>query len=96
MDILDIDAISFAARTAQVAAAELYGLLAHGAARPIVNWYDGSGVELSDAKIEDDVGAMAAYVAKRKCTGETLYIWNFQNRRATGDNGSQKIGRAHV
>jgi hypothetical protein len=89
MDILEIDAVSFAARTAQVAAAELYGLLAHGVTTGIVNWYDGSGTELGDEKIEDDVAAMAAYTAKRKCAGETLFIWNFQNGRAAGDTGRQ-------
>jgi hypothetical protein len=73
MDILDIDAASFAGRVAHVAAAELYGLLRYGEGRPVANWFDLSGVELTDERIDADVETMTAYVVKRQCVGETLY-----------------------
>lgn len=73
MDILDIDALSFAGRTAHVASAEIYGMLEHGEVRPIVDWFSPSGSELEPELVEGSIAAMAGYVLHRRCSGETLF-----------------------
>ncbi|MBZ9856746.1 hypothetical protein LB566_23420 [Mesorhizobium sp. CA13] len=72
MDILEIDAVSFAGRVAHVAAAELAGLLKFGEVRPFPTWF-AVGDIAEDHDVTADIEAMAAYVSRRLCIGETLY-----------------------
>lgn len=76
MDILAIDAASFAARTAHVAASELYGLLLDANGAAIDHWYDDRAEKKSGEEIAEDVAAMADYVMRRMCSGETLFLRN--------------------
>ncbi|TPM06774.1 MULTISPECIES: hypothetical protein [unclassified Mesorhizobium] len=73
MDILEIDAVSFAGRVAHVAAAELAGLLVFGEVRPLPTWF-AAGTDLAEGyDVTTDIEAMAVYVSRRLCIGETLY-----------------------
>ncbi|NUR12343.1 MAG: hypothetical protein HOQ20_10950 [Bradyrhizobium sp.] len=72
MDILEIDAVSFAGRVAHVAAAELAGLMKFGEVRPFPTWF-ALGEIAEDHDVTADIEAMANYVSRRLCIGETLY-----------------------
>ncbi|RUW39145.1 hypothetical protein EN739_24400 [Mesorhizobium sp. M2A.F.Ca.ET.017.03.2.1] len=84
MDILEINAVSFAGRVAHVAAAELAGLLQFGEVKPVPTWFTHDELE-QGINLTSQVEDMTAYVAKRGCGGETLYLhrnvgdWNAED-----------------
>ncbi len=82
MDITTIDAISYATRVGNVAAAELYGLLADGEG-PALNWFNPAS-QLVDDGLEETwlewLGDQVAELGKYTCInlvdqGERLYRW---------------------
>lgn len=82
MDITLIDAVSYATRVGNVAAAELYGLLADGEG-PAINWFNPTS-QLVDAELEekwiewlgDQVAELGQYVCINLVEqGERLYRW---------------------
>lgn len=76
MDIIEIHAPSFAARVAQVAAAELCGLLSFGEPVPVIHWYDPAGGTRSPEQAAADIERLADYVCTRDVLlGEQLYRW---------------------
>lgn len=81
LNILDIDAVSFAARVAQVAAAEICGLLTAGEPIAVPDWYKTEDSERDQEKIAADIEAMAAYVVTRGSFGEQLWRWNTSQKR---------------
>lgn len=82
MNITDFDAESFATRTAQVAAAEIYGLLATGEPVPVINWYDAALISnKTDGQVADDVERLGAYVCGGQVDqGERLWRWALEQR----------------
>ncbi|TGS86715.1 hypothetical protein EN817_17590 [Mesorhizobium sp. M3A.F.Ca.ET.174.01.1.1] len=84
MDILEINAVSFAGRVAHVAAAELAGLLKFGEVKPLPTWFTHDELE-QGIDVTPEIEDMTAYVAKRSCGGETLYLhrnvgdWNAED-----------------
>lgn len=91
MDITTIDAPSFATRVAQVAAAELYGLLTVEpdqvwSPAQMQNWYNRHRAPPDLWQFAADVEAMGQYVTKYQVeTGERLYRW-------AGPRGIARLG----
>ncbi|CAN7375385.1 hypothetical protein LJR231_002254 [Phyllobacterium sp. LjRoot231] len=83
MDILEIDAASFAGRVAHVAASELHGLVSWGKTGGIINWYDRGGSELPPEQINLDIDAAADYVTTKHCSGEQLWHKMLLEKRAS-------------
>jgi hypothetical protein len=89
MNILDIDAASFAGRVAHVAASELHGLVSRGRPGGIINWYDRGGSELPPEQINLDIDAAADYVTTKHCSGEQLWHKMLLERRAAPNRKDQ-------
>lgn len=84
-DIGEVDAVSFAARVAQTAAAEFCGLMAYGEPVPIVPWYDPARTPRELERVTADVMALAGYVTGRDVDqGERLWRWAIEKRIVAG------------
>lgn len=77
MDITTIDAVSYATRVAQTAAAELYGLLSTDTyAGPIQYWFNPELAHASPEELAPSVDALGGYVVAHQVEqGERLYRW---------------------
>lgn len=77
MDITTIDAVSYATRTAQTAAAELYGLLSvDDYAGPVAFWFNPGLSQASPEELAPSVDQLGQYVIAHQVEqGERLYRW---------------------
>jgi hypothetical protein len=76
LNLLEFDAVSLAARTANVAAAELYGLMTTGEPNPNPLWFVGDQSELSEDEISDYIERIAKYICFREVEkAQTVLYW---------------------
>jgi hypothetical protein len=81
MEIMEIDALSFATRIAVVAAAETCGLLTHGEPKPMPLWYT-AATGLKPKQIAADMNALAEFCCSSKVDNpETLWRHMVAQRR---------------